>query len=56
MSSGWIIRYSFSFCRPLPERCDLHHDAGETSSEEELGEANKRRVEMEEAQEAELHK
>ena len=56
MSLGWIIRYLFSFCRDLPERCELHHNVTESSSEEELGDAKKRGVEKEQAQEAELGK
>ena len=56
MSLGCVIRYLLSSCRALPERCEFHHNASESSSKEELGEAKKRRVEKEQSQEAELNK
>ena len=56
MILGWIALSLFSFCRDLPERCELHHNVNESSSEEELGDAKKRGVEKEQAQEAELDK
>ena len=56
MILGWIVRYLPSFCRDLPERREIHHNASESSSEGELGDAKKRRVEKEQAQEAELGK
>ena len=44
MSSGWIIRYLFDFARALPERCEIHHAAEESSAEEdEAGEEAKKR-------------
>ena len=44
MSLGWIIRYFFDFYRALPEQCEFHHTAEESSSEEELCEAKKHKI------------
>ena len=44
MSLGWIIRYLFDFFRALPEQCEFHHIAEDSSSEEELGEAKNARL------------
>ena len=50
MSLGWIIRYLFDFFRALPEQCEFHHIAEDSSSEEELGEAKKRKIEQDQSQ------
>ena len=45
MILGRIIRYLFDFARALPERCELHHAAEESSAEEgEAGEEAKKRT------------
>ena len=56
MSSGWILRHLFDFCRALPERCEFRHNVAESSSEEEMGESKKRNVEGDEAPQAEPNK
>ena len=50
MSLGWIIRYLFDFYRALLEQCEFHHIAEGSSSEEELGEAKKRKIDQDQAQ------
>ena len=56
MNLGWVIRYLLSFCRALPERCEIHHNAPGSSSGEEMGEAKRRNLEDEQSEEAELNK
>ena len=56
MSLGWIIRYLFDLYRALPEQCEFHHIAEDSSSEEELGEAKKRKIEQDQAQEERSNK
>ena len=56
ISLGWVINFFFSFCRALPERCEIHHNALGSSSEEELGQAKKRKLEGEQSEVAELNK
>ena len=56
MSLGWIIRYLFDFFRALPEQCEFHHIAEDSSSEEKLGEAKKRKIEQDQAQEERSNK
>ena len=55
MGLGWIIDYVFSFRRALRERCEIHHEVATTSSEEELGEAKKLKLEEAQFEEAELN-
>ena len=56
MISGWIIRYLFSFRRALPERCEIRHNMSESSSEEDLGGAENRKLQHEQSEKAELNK
>ena len=48
MSLGRIIRRLFDFARALPGRCELHHAAGESSTEEGEAEeeAKKRKIDQ----------
>ena len=49
MSLGWVINFPPSFCQSLPERRDFHCNMPESSSEEEPGEAKKRKLEDEQS-------
>ena len=51
MSLGWIIRHLFDFARALPERCEFHHAVEGSSSEEEMEDAKKRKVDQNQLQE-----
>ena len=51
-----FVSCTLSFCRALPERCEIRHNAPESSSEDELGEAKKRKLEDEQSEEAGLNK
>ena len=50
MSLGWVINFPPSFCQSLPERREFHCNMPESSSEEELGEAKKRKLEDEQSE------
>ena len=51
MGLGWIIRYLFDFARALPERCKFHRDVEGSSSDEEVEEAKKRKIDQDRLQE-----
>ena len=56
MSLGWIARHLSSFCRALPERCEIRHNMSESLSEEDLGGAENRKLQHEQSEKAELNK
>ena len=49
MSLEWIIRYLLDFARSTPDRCGFHHAVEASSSEEEEGQAKKRKIDQDQS-------